>query len=91
MILRPEGLSIRDAGQAAVAVSSDMRSSDRPQSGHVLVNSPVVQRRLWKYYKQEAEILYPSVDLGRYLQGSDKGFYLHLCRSFRRSTDWTRS
>lgn len=45
-----------------------------------LANSPVVARRLWKYYKREAEVLYPPVDLGAYERKGDDGYYLHLGR-----------
>ncbi|WP_276258694.1 glycosyltransferase [Haloglomus litoreum] len=33
---------------------------------HYLANSPVIARRLWKYYDREAEVLYPPVPLERY-------------------------
>jgi len=45
-----------------------------------LANSPVVARRLWKYYKREAELLYPPIDLGEYTEKGDGGYYLHLGR-----------
>jgi glycosyltransferase involved in cell wall biosynthesis len=33
---------------------------------HYLANSPVIARRLWKYYDRDAEVLYPPVPLERY-------------------------
>jgi len=33
---------------------------------HYLANSPVIARRLWKYYDRESEVLYPPVPLERY-------------------------
>jgi glycosyltransferase involved in cell wall biosynthesis len=47
---------------------------------HYLANSPVVSRRLWKYYKREADVLYPPLELDRYENAGDGGFYLHLGR-----------
>lgn len=47
---------------------------------HYFVNSPVIERRLWKYYKRESEVLYPPVDLDAYHDTGDDGFYLHLGR-----------
>lgn len=51
-----------------------------PRVDHYLVNSPIVERRLWKYYKRDAEVLYPPVDLDRYYDDGDHDFYLHLGR-----------
>lgn len=47
---------------------------------HYFANSPVIARRLWKYYDRESEVLYPPVDLGSYRPNGDEGFYLHLGR-----------
>lgn len=47
---------------------------------HYFVNSPIVERRLWKYYKRTAEVLYPPLDLDKYYDDGDDGFYLHLGR-----------
>ncbi|WP_236639688.1 glycosyltransferase [Salinigranum halophilum] len=47
---------------------------------HYLVNSPVVQRRLWKFYKRESTVLYPPVDLSSYHAVAPRDFYLHLGR-----------
>lgn len=51
-----------------------------PRVDHYFVNSPIIERRLWKYYKREAEVLYPPVELERYYDDGDDGFYLHLGR-----------
>ncbi|MGM0717761.1 MAG: glycosyltransferase [Halobacteriota archaeon] len=51
-----------------------------PRVDHYLVNSPIIKRRLWKYYKRDSEVLYPPVELDRYYNGGDHGFYLHLGR-----------
>jgi glycosyltransferase involved in cell wall biosynthesis len=47
---------------------------------HYLANSPVIARRLWKFYKRDAEVVYPPVELGRYENQGDEGFYFHLGR-----------
>jgi glycosyltransferase involved in cell wall biosynthesis len=51
-----------------------------PRVDHYLANSPIITRRLWKYYKRESEVLYPPVDVDRYRNGDDDGYYLHLGR-----------
>lgn len=51
-----------------------------PRVDHYFVNSPIIERRLWKYYKRDSEVLYPPVDLSNYYQGDDDGYYLHLGR-----------
>lgn len=43
-------------------------------------NSPVIARRLKKYYQREATVLYPPIDTASYWVGEDDGFYLHLGR-----------
>jgi len=47
---------------------------------HYLVNSPIIERRLWKFYKRESEVLYPPVELEKYRNDGDEGYYLHLGR-----------
>lgn len=47
---------------------------------HYFANSPIIARRIWKYYNREAEVLYPPVDLDSYRLNQDEGFYLHLGR-----------
>lgn len=51
-----------------------------PRVDHYFVNSPVVARRLEKYYNRDSEVLYPPVDLDRCYDGGDDGYYLHLGR-----------
>lgn len=51
-----------------------------PRVDCYLVNSPIIERRLWKYYKRDSEVLYPPVELDRYYNDGDHGFYLHLGR-----------
>lgn len=47
---------------------------------YYLANSPVIARRLWKYYKRDAEVIHPPVKLNRYKDHGDDGFYFHLGR-----------
>jgi glycosyltransferase involved in cell wall biosynthesis len=51
-----------------------------PRVDHYLVNSPIIERRLWKYYKRDSEILYPPVNLDACQTDEDGGYYLHLGR-----------
>jgi len=51
-----------------------------PRVDHYFVNSPIIERRLWKYYKRESEVLYPPVELEHYRNAGDQGYYLHLGR-----------
>jgi len=51
-----------------------------PRVDRYLVNSPIIERRLWKYYKRDATVLYPPVDLESYRDDGDDGYYLHLGR-----------
>jgi glycosyltransferase involved in cell wall biosynthesis len=51
-----------------------------PRVDAYLANSPIIARRLEKYYKRDAEVLYPPVDLEDYRDDGDEGFYLHLGR-----------
>jgi len=70
-------------GQLARPLVRYLRTRDMaidPRVDHYLVNSPIIQRRLWKYYKRDSEILYPPVDLDSCRTGEDKGYYLHLGR-----------
>jgi glycosyltransferase involved in cell wall biosynthesis len=47
---------------------------------HYFANSPIVARRLWKYYKRDSEVLYPPINMDAYTDRGDEGFYLHLGR-----------
>lgn len=51
-----------------------------PRVDHYLANSPVIARRIWKYYKREADVLYPPVDIDAYRSEGEEGYYLHLGR-----------
>jgi len=51
-----------------------------PRVDRYLVNSPIIERRLWKYYKRDSEVLYPPVEVDRYYNDGDHEFYLHLGR-----------
>lgn len=47
---------------------------------YYFANSPIIKRRLWKYYKRESEVLYPPVDVDIYQNNGDNGYFLHLGR-----------
>jgi glycosyltransferase involved in cell wall biosynthesis len=51
-----------------------------PRVDDYFANSPIIARRLRKYYNRDAEVLYPPVDLEKYRNDGDDGFYLHLGR-----------
>lgn len=51
-----------------------------PRVDGYLVNSPIISRRLQKYYKRESTVLYPPIELSKYHNDGDGGFYLHLGR-----------
>jgi len=70
-------------GQLARPLVRYLRTRDMaidPRVDHYLVNSPIIKRRLWKYYKRNSEVLYPPVDLDACHEGEDQGYYLHLGR-----------
>lgn len=43
-----------------------------------LSNSPVIDRRIWKFYKRKSTILYPPLDLDSYYHNDDNDFFFHL-------------
>jgi glycosyltransferase involved in cell wall biosynthesis len=53
-----------------------------------LANSPVIARRLWKFYDRDAEVLYPPIEVDAYGDRGERGaggdgsgeFYLHVGR-----------
>jgi len=51
-----------------------------PRVDYYLANSPIVARRLSKYYDRGSTVLHPPVDLSKYRDDGDEGFYLHLGR-----------
>ena len=71
------------AGRLARPALRYLRIRDHAVDARVdqyLANSPVIARRLWKYYKRDATVLYPPVDLTKYSSQSDGDFFLHLGR-----------
>jgi len=51
-----------------------------PRVDRYFVNSPIIARRLEKFFKRDGEVLYPPLDLDVYRDEGDEGFYLHLGR-----------
>ncbi len=51
-----------------------------PRVDTYLANSPIIQKRIWKYYNRESTVLYPPVDLSAYYNDSSEEFFLHLGR-----------
>lgn len=51
-----------------------------PRVDYYVANSPVVARRLRKYYNRDATVLYPPVDTSACHEAESEGFYLHLGR-----------
>lgn len=47
---------------------------------YYLCNSPVVQRRLWKYLKRDAYVLYPPIELSKYSFKEYGDYYLYISR-----------
>ncbi len=71
------------AGLAARPLIRHLRTRDAtvdPRVDHYFANSPIIERRLWKFYKRDSEVLYPPVDVDAYRDAGDGGFYLHLGR-----------
>lgn len=70
-------------GQLTRPLVRHLRARDMaidPRVDKYLVNSPIVKRRLWKYYKRDSEILYPPVDTEACRNSGDGGYYLYLGR-----------
>jgi len=51
-----------------------------PRVDGYFANSPIVARRIRKFYDRDSEVLYPPVDLSKYENRGDEGFYLYLGR-----------
>lgn len=71
------------AGTIARPMVRYLRTRDMtvdPRVDHYFANSPIIERRLWKFYKRDAEVLYPPVDLDAYYTRDDGDYYLHLGR-----------
>jgi glycosyltransferase involved in cell wall biosynthesis len=70
-------------GQVARPLLRHLRTRDTAVDTRVdayFANSPVIARRLKKYYQRESTVLYPPIDIDTYRTGEDEGFYLHLGR-----------
>lgn len=51
-----------------------------PRVDAYLANSPIISRRLWKFYKRDSTVLYPPLELGSYYYEPAEDFFLHLGR-----------
>jgi len=48
---------------------------------HFMANSDYIRRRIWKVYRREAEVVYPPVDIARFVYHETKeGFFLAASR-----------
>ena len=47
---------------------------------YYLANSPIIKRRIWKYYKRSAEVLYPPIEISKYKNKEPEDYYLYLGR-----------
>ncbi|QQE12577.1 glycosyltransferase [Planctomycetota bacterium] len=57
----------------------DQLSANRPD--HYIANSNYVARRIYKVYRREADVVYPPVDVDRFVPSKDRGdFYLVVTR-----------
>ena len=71
------------AGVLARPLVRHLRTRDTaidPRVDRYLVNSPIIERRLWKYYKRDSTVLYPPVELEQYRNEGDADYYVHLGR-----------
>jgi glycosyltransferase involved in cell wall biosynthesis len=70
-------------GQVAKPLVRYLRMRDAtvdPRVDRYFANSPIVARRIQKFYDRDSTVLYPPVNLEAYRSDGDKGFYLHLGR-----------
>ena len=70
-------------GQLARPLVRYLRMRDAtvdPRVDGYFANSPIVARRIRKFYDRDSEVLYPPVNLSSYADRGDEGFYLHLGR-----------
>jgi len=70
-------------GQVARPLVRYLRMRDAtvdPRVDHYYANSPIIARRIEKFYDRDSTMLYPPVDVGSYRNDDDGGFYLHLGR-----------
>lgn len=47
---------------------------------YYLCNSPIIQRRLWKYLKRDAYVLYPPIETKKYYFNEYGNYYLYMSR-----------
>ena len=70
-------------GQMARPLIRHLRTRDMaidPRVDHYMANSPIIARRLQKYYERDSTVVYPPVDTEACYVGDDEGYYLHLGR-----------
>ncbi|MFD1588594.1 glycosyltransferase [Halorientalis brevis] len=70
-------------GQLARPLLRYLRMRDATVDARVdgyFANSPIVARRIRKYYERDSEVLYPPVAVDEYEDRGDEGYYLHLGR-----------
>jgi len=70
-------------GQMARPLIRHLRTRDMaidPRVDHYMANSPIIARRLQKYYERDSTVVYPPVDTEACHVGDDEGYYLHLGR-----------
>jgi len=48
----------------------------------ILCNSPIVKDRINKYWKREARVVYPPVEIENYTNNGDEGFFLYISRLY---------
>lgn len=71
------------AATAARPVLRHLRTRDAAVDNRVdayLANSPVIERRLWKFYGRDSTVLYPPVDVEAFDPQEPGEFYLHVGR-----------
>jgi glycosyltransferase involved in cell wall biosynthesis len=63
----------------AHAMASSLRRSDALSAHRVdqfIANSTFVRNRIWKYYRREAEVIHPPIDVKQYTVGDGGDYYL---------------
>ena len=63
----------------AHAVASGLRRSDALAANRVdqfIANSTFVRNRIWKYYRRDADVIHPPVDVKQYIVGDGGDYYL---------------
>jgi glycosyltransferase involved in cell wall biosynthesis len=70
-------------GQMARPLIRHLRTRDvaiDPRVDHYMANSPIIARRLQKYYKRDSTVVHPPVDFEACYDADEDGYYLHLGR-----------